>query len=82
MCSMGQTQRMLWLVIVAAWARPWEWRRGHNRRLPDSDMASDHFPEGLLHHPYCMLSLSALAGALAGSRDKHPRAYPRDGTEI
>lgn len=37
-----------------------EWRVGHNRRLPDL------FPEGLLHHPYWVLSLSASAGALDG----------------
>lgn len=49
---------MLWLVIAAAWARLWEWTRGHNRRLPGSDMAPDLFPEGLLHHSYCVLSLS------------------------
>ena len=72
MCSVGQTQRMLWLVIAAAWARLWEWTRGHNRRLPGSDMAQDLFPEGLLHYSYCVLSLSASAGALGRPRDKNP----------
>lgn len=78
MCSVGQTQRMLWLVIAAAWARPWEWRLGHNQRLPGSDMAPDLFPEELLHHPYCVPSLSVSAVALAGPRDEHPG----DGAEI
>ena len=37
-------------------------------------MAQDLFPEGLLHHSYYVLFLSASAGALGGPRDKHPRA--------
>lgn len=82
MCSVGPTQRMLWLVTAAAWAKPWERTVGHKQRLPGSDMAPDLIPEGLLHHPYCVLSLSASAGALAGPRDEHPRVYLRDGAEI
>lgn len=56
---------MLWLVIAAAWARPWERRVGHNQRLPGSDMAPDTVPEGLLHHPYCVLSQLQLEHWLA-----------------
>lgn len=59
MCSVGQNQRMLWLVIAAARAKAREWRIGHNQRLLDSDMAPDLFPEGAAPPPLlCAISLS------------------------
>lgn len=73
---------MLWLVTAAAGAKAWKGRVGHNQRLPGPDMAPDLFPEGLLQHPYCVPSLSASAGALAGPRDELLRADPREGRDL